>query len=282
MAVPKKVAERISSGLKKYQAVLAEAKNHDISESDTVAIIADMLADVMGYKKYVEITAEFAVRNTYVDLAVKVENEIRFLVEAKAIGVELKDSHVKQSVDYGANQGIEWVVLSNGITWRIYKIQFAQPIDKILVFELDVLTASPRDPQVIECLGNLSREGFTRPSMTAFLQERQATSKFSIAAILMDDLVGSAVRRELRRAFPSVRIDEETIQNVIRNDVLKRDVVDSDEAHAMQEMVKKALKSAARAKAREKEAADKLESAAPTVAATPPVPVPVSVAEKQP
>jgi len=95
MAISKKATERIIQQLKKYQGILADAKDRDISESDTVVIIADILSDVFGYKKYVEITTEFAIRGTYVDLAVKVGNEVRFLVEAKAVGVALKDLHVK-------------------------------------------------------------------------------------------------------------------------------------------------------------------------------------------
>ena len=143
MAISKKVADRITSNLKKYQAILADAKDRDISESDTVVIIADMLADMLGYKKYTELTTEFAIRNTYVDLAVKVEQEIRFLIEAKAVGVALKEAHIKQAVDYGANQGIEWIVLTNGIIWQIYKIHFKQPIEQSLIYECDILSSSP-------------------------------------------------------------------------------------------------------------------------------------------
>jgi hypothetical protein len=107
MGVPKRAITRIISELKRYQPILADAKRRDISESDTVVIVGDMLSDVLGYNKYQEITSEFAIRGTYVDLAVKVGNDIRFLVEVKAIGCELKDNHVKQAIDYGANQGIE-------------------------------------------------------------------------------------------------------------------------------------------------------------------------------
>jgi len=185
MAISKKVTERIIAQLKKYQAVLADAKNRDISESDTVVIIADMLSDLFGYKKYIEITTEFAIRNTYVDLAVKVGQEIRFLIEAKAVGVSLKDAHIKQAIDYGANQGIEWVILTNGIIWQIYKIQFRQPVDKILIYEVDILKANPKNAQILECFGNLSREGFTQSSMAAFCQQQQATSKFSLGAIIL-------------------------------------------------------------------------------------------------
>ena len=106
MAISKKVSDRLAQQLKKYQSVLSEAKDRDVSESDTVVIIADMLADLLGYKKYVEITTEFAIRGTYVDLAVKVGSDVRFLLEAKAIGQALKENHVKQAIDYGANHGI--------------------------------------------------------------------------------------------------------------------------------------------------------------------------------
>jgi hypothetical protein len=89
MALPKKVVERLTLNLKRYQTILAEAKNRDISESDTVVILADMLAELLGYKKYIEITTEFAIRGTYVDLAVKVGEDVRFLVEVKAINIDL-------------------------------------------------------------------------------------------------------------------------------------------------------------------------------------------------
>jgi hypothetical protein len=130
MAISKKVAERIVTQIKRYQQILAEAKDRDISESDTVIIIADMLADVLGYKKFTEITTEYSIRGTFVDLAVKVNQELRFFIEAKAIGASLKDAHIKQAIDYGANQGLEWVILSNGVIWQIYKIIFRQPIEK--------------------------------------------------------------------------------------------------------------------------------------------------------
>ena len=46
--VPKKVAERIVAGLKRFQPILASAKARDVGESDTVTIIVDMLAEIFG------------------------------------------------------------------------------------------------------------------------------------------------------------------------------------------------------------------------------------------
>lgn len=250
MAISKKVSDRLAQQLKKYQSILSEAKDRDVSESDTVVIIADMLADLLGYKKYVEITTEFAIRGTYVDLAVKVGSDVRFLLEAKAIGQALKENHVKQAIDYGANHGIEWIVLTNGAVWQVYKIHFRQPIDKSLIFEIDLLQTSAKNEQFIECFGNLSREGFTQSSMTAFFQQQQATSKFSIAALLTSEPMLQALRRELRKVSSSVKIEDDQLRAILQNDVLKRETVDGDEAKQAQDFLKQAARQAAKAKAK--------------------------------
>jgi len=247
MAISKKVTDRISLMVKKYQSVLSEAKDRDISESDTVVIIGDMLADMFGYKKYTEITTEFAIRGTYCDLAVKVDANVRFLIEAKAIGVALKDNHIKQAIDYGANHGIEWVVLTNGVIWQVYKIHFKQPIDKALIFEIDILQTSPKNQQMLECFGNLSREGFTQSSMTAFFQQQQATNKFSLAALLSTEPIILAITKELKK-LGAGKTEPDFIKNTIQNEVLKRELVDSDEAKAAVDFLKKSAKAAAKVK----------------------------------
>ncbi len=82
LSIPKRVEDRLIAGLKKFQPVLADAKKRDINESDTVVILNDLLAEVLGYAKYLEITGEFAVRGTYCDLAIKLDNKLQVLIEA--------------------------------------------------------------------------------------------------------------------------------------------------------------------------------------------------------
>ena len=64
-SISKRVEDRLAAGVKKYQPVLAQAKSRDVNESDTVVILNDILAEVFGYAKYVEITSEFSIRGTY-------------------------------------------------------------------------------------------------------------------------------------------------------------------------------------------------------------------------
>lgn len=264
MPVGKKALDRISRGLKRYQEILVAAKKRDVSESDTVVIVGDIMADVLGYEKYVEISTEFAVKGTYVDLAVKVGNEIHFLVEAKAIGVELKDIHVRQAIDYGANQGVEWAILTNGAVWRIYKIEFKKPISHVLVTEIDLLGLNVKHNDAVEFFANLCKEGFAKSQMDEFYEQHQATNKHTIACVLLSDKMLNHLRLGIKRIFPSVRVDADVLEFVLRSDVLKRELIEGEEAEVAAALVKKAL----RAAAREKRRAAKL-SAPPTSVALP-------------
>src|SRR5687768_16227688 len=98
MPVPMKVAERLAAGLKRFQPVLQSAKARDVNESDTSLIVTDMLAEVFGYDKYSEITRELCIRGTFCDLATRIDGKFQTLFEVKAIGLDLKDSHIKQAV----------------------------------------------------------------------------------------------------------------------------------------------------------------------------------------
>src|ERR1041385_6902084 len=134
--IPAKISKRISDELKRFQPIIDSARARDINESDTVTIVTDILQSVLGYDKYSEITSEHAIRGTFCDLAIKLEGRIATLIEVKAVGLELKDNFVKQAVEYAANQGVDWVILTNGITWRVYKVSFAKPIEHELVLEV--------------------------------------------------------------------------------------------------------------------------------------------------
>ncbi len=88
--IPVRVADRLRSSLKEFQAIVQSAKSRDVNESDTVIIVTDMLSAVFGYDKYSEVTSELDIRGTHCDLATKSDGKIQSLIEVKAVGTELK------------------------------------------------------------------------------------------------------------------------------------------------------------------------------------------------
>jgi Type I restriction enzyme R protein N terminus (HSDR_N) len=248
MGISAKVSARIATQLKRYQSVLSAIQKKDISEADTVTVINDMLADVCGYDKYHEVTSQYAIRGTFVDLAVRVDNDIRFLIEVKAIGIELKDLHVKQAIDYASNEGIEWVILTNGAMWRVYKVHFGQPIEKILVCEVDLITLSAKSEELLECFGNLSREAFSKGTMADLLHQKQVTNKFTVAALLISDDFLDDLRKEIRRLGSGVKVEVPYLRTLLTNEIIKRDLIDSEEAKAAAQNVKRLHRTLSRKK----------------------------------
>lgn len=246
-AVPKKVAERLVAGIKRYQPILSAAKARDVGEADTVTIIKDMLADVFGYDKYSDVTSEHSIRGTFCDLAVKMDGQLQTLIEVKAIGIDLKDAHVKQAIDYAANQGVDWVLLTNGITWRVYHLIFAKPIDQELVLEIDFCALNSRAEGDVEMLYLWCKEGWQRSVLGEYHTQKQALSRFFVGAMLQTDTVLDVIRRELRRVSPDVRIDAGQIKDVLVNEVIKREVLEGDKADEARKKIARSSKNALRA-----------------------------------
>lgn len=239
-SIPKKIAERLVAGIKRFQLILAAAKARDVGETDTVTIVKDMLADVFGYDKYSELTSEFAIRGTYCDLAIKLDATLATLIEVKAIGIELKDAQVKQAVDYAANQGVDWVFLTNGIRWCVYHVLFTRPIAQELVVDIDFSTLNPKSESDLETLYLWCKEGWQRSALGEFHTQKQALSRFFLGAMVISDPVLEVVRRELRRVSPDVRIDLDQIRAVLVNEVVKREVMEGDKADEARKKISRA------------------------------------------
>jgi hypothetical protein len=245
--VSAKVASRVSAGLKKFQPLLDDARKRDLNESDTVTLVVDVLNEVFGYEKYGEITSEHSIRSTFCDLAIKLDNELAVLIEVKAIGLDLKENYIRQAVDYAANQGCEWVVLTNGVLWQAYQVAFTKPIEAELVLDLNLLSLNHRKGDDVELLALLSREAWQKSRLDDYATQKQALSRFTIAATLLSDPCLQVIRRELRRISKDVKIEATDIEKVLLQDVIKREALEGEKAEAAKRTVARAAKRALRA-----------------------------------
>lgn len=248
MAIPNKIADRLSFGLKRFQPIISAAKARDANESDTSMIVTDMMAELFGYDKYSEVTKELAIRGTYCDLATKIEGKFQMLIEVKAVGIDLKESHIKQAVDYASNKGIEWVALTNANNWKVFKVIFSKPIDFEMVLDIDLLTLNFKNETHLENLFLLTKESMIKSGLYAYHDQIQATNKFYLGALILSDTVLEAIRRELRRITPDVKVPIDDLRNVLIQDVLKREVIEGEKADIAKKKVQKAARKLLRTK----------------------------------
>lgn len=238
-SIPKKVAERFARAIPKFQRVIQIAKDRDVNESDTVAVLNDILGEVFGYEKYLEVTSELAIRGTFCDLALKVENKFQFLLEAKAVGISLKEAHMKQACDYGANNGVQWIVLTNAIEWRLYRIRFEQPINYDLVCSFDFMMLNPKDEKDQDILFLLTKEGLAKNAREEFYEKVQSVNRYVIGQLIFAEPVLDAIRKELKKLSDGMKIEAEEIEAILKAEVIKREIVEGDQADAAKARVYK-------------------------------------------
>lgn len=246
MKITKKTEERIKTGIAKFRKVLEIAKERDLNESDTVAIITDMLAEVFGYDKYLEVTSELAIRGTYCDLAIKLGEKFEYLIECKAIGHELKEAHLRQAISYGSNKGIQWLVLTNGIDWQVYRLRFEQPIAWDLVARIDMSTVDVRVERDLERLVILTKEGVEKNARFELFEKGQCVNRYVCAQLLLQEPVVNLLKREFRRMSDGLSVEESEILALLRDGVLRRDLLDCEDSAAAKAKVTRFYKSQAK------------------------------------
>lgn len=241
-----KQKDRIVKGVKKFQPILVKAKAADINESDTVTIITDMLSEIFGYDKYANITSEFSIKKTFCDLAIKLDDgKIPLLIECKAIGLALKDDFVRQATNYAADSGIDWVVLTNGACWRVYKVIFSKPIEKELVYEFDMTEINVKKESSLEMLYFLCIEAFAKSSKNTLedlYSQKQVMNRYVIGQLIMSEDTAAFVRKQIKKIYPEIKPSVEEISDIIHNEILKREIVEGEDATEAHKKVQKLLK----------------------------------------
>jgi predicted type IV restriction endonuclease len=167
---------------------------------------------------------------------VKVDQKVKIFIEVKAIGYALKDMHLRQVVDYATKEGVDWVVLTNGAIWKVFKVIYEKPINQEEVFEIDLLDSSIRPSTLVEKLYLISKEGVSKSAIATYHEQKQATNRYMIAATLLTEPVIEALRREIRR----VRLESKELREILETEVLKREAVEGDLAKAATDRVRRA------------------------------------------
>jgi len=175
-------------------------------------------------------------------LALKINGNIQIIIEVKAVGIELKDPHVKQAVDYGANKGIDWIILTNGVTWRIYKILFTKPIQHIPVLQFEFLQIRSKSTEDLELLYLLCKEGILKNSFEEVYIQKQATNKFMIGNLLYSDAVLTSIKKELKLIYPEIKVTNDEIQKVLLTGVIKREINEGEESEEAKKKILKSVK----------------------------------------
>jgi len=202
----------IRKDLKKYLPHLLKAAEDNLNEADTLQRLTKVFEDVLGYDAMSEISRESSVKDRYVDVALKVEDAVRILVEVKSASTTLRDRHIEQAQNYAANGNVRWVLLTNGVAWNLYHLTFEEGIESTLAFSVGL--TPDLDDKAVELLSLLHRQCVKKGDLDEYWEQRVALSPASIGRALFTEEALKFIRREIRRR-EGILIDEEDLAQAI-------------------------------------------------------------------
>jgi len=155
----------IVSCIEELRLKLDRHRKEGLKEYPTRTIFVDHLLQALGWdvRDPDEVHLEYpTVDGKYVDYAPKINRKPVLFIEAKPLNDPLTDvKSITQVVGYAANAGVEWCILTNGVTYKVYRsTEKAEAPDKLL-FEVSI---DPRESegrsvqQIAEQLNRFSRE----------------------------------------------------------------------------------------------------------------------------
>lgn len=207
------MAVDVRRSLKKFIPHLVAARDQNLNEADIVVRLIKVLENVLGYDGLSEITREMNLKDKYVDLAVKIDGTVKFLIEAKSAGTELRDRHIEQAERYAAENNIRWVLLTNGIVWNLYHLTFEEGIEYARAFSIDVTEDLDR---CAECLALLHRNSVRKSGLEDFWAHRVALGPASIGRALFHENTLRLIRREVRKR-EGLAVDEEDLAKALHD-----------------------------------------------------------------
>jgi hypothetical protein len=206
--------QKLTQSVKEYKKQFLDKPLGELDESGTRLLINHFLTEMLGYKTLEEVKTEYMIKGTYADYVIQLSGKRHFLVEVKALSLNLSDKHLRQSINYGANEGIDWVVLTNGKSFQLYRVIFEKPISNELIFSID-LSDSSKIKSNVENLQFLHKESVQKSGLEELWKRHSALSPKSLAKFIYSKEVIKFLQKELKKKY-NAKFEEEHIENAVK------------------------------------------------------------------
>jgi len=206
--------------LRVYKKRYLKKQYEDLDESATRLMVNVFLTDVLGYKELDEIKTEYRIRGEYADYVIQLARKKHFVVEVKAMQLDLNDRHLRQSVNYAANEGIDWIILTNGKEVDVYKVIFSKPIESQKVFSFDL--SNPEDfKKAPEFLIYLTKKSVLRSELENFWKRFEVLCPTQLSKNLYAIEVVRFLKKILKKKTKLTFNDENILDSIYRIITLK-------------------------------------------------------------
>jgi len=167
------------------------------NEADTRIMTNSFLTEILGYLELEEIKTEYRIKGEYADYVIQLKRKKHFVVEVKSIELDLNEKHLRQSLAYAANEGIDWILLLNGREVQLYRVNFGKPISTTLIFKVDFMNSEDLK-KAPELLWNLTKRAVERGELETFWKRTNALEPVNLAKLVYSEEIVRRLRNDLK------------------------------------------------------------------------------------
>lgn len=183
--------------LKVYKRKYLRKEFSSLNEADTRIMTNSFLTEILGYRELEEIKTEYRIKSEYADYVIQLKRKKHFVVEVKSIELDISEKHLRQSLSYAANEGIDWILLLNGREIQLYRVNFGKPISTTLIFKVDLMDGADLK-KAPELLWYLTKKAIEKGELETFWKRTNALEPANLAKLLYSEEVVRRLRNDLK------------------------------------------------------------------------------------
>ena len=215
---------KFTQSIKDYKKKFLDKPLGELDESGTRLLINHFLTEMLGYETLSEVKTEYMIKGTYADYVIQIGGKRHFLVEVKALSLNLSSNHLRQSINYGANEGIDFVLLTNGRVFELYKVLFEKPISHELIFSLN-LSELTNLKIIADQLQYLHKDEVLKKGLDVLWDRHSALSPKNLSKLLFSDEVVKFLKKELKKKY-NIKFDEVIIENAVKRIAMESVIIE--------------------------------------------------------
>jgi hypothetical protein len=206
--------EQLEKNLRNYRKRwLGKSKGKSLNEADTRICVNDFLTDVLGYQMHEEIKTEYAIRGQYADYVIQLKRKKQFVIEVKAMEIDLNAKHLLQASHYAADEGIDWVLLTNGMSLQLHRVIFSKPVSDVQIFKFDLSDLSQIE-KASDAIVNLTKRAVEKGELEEYWKRFDALSPIKLVKTIYTEEIIGAIRRKIKRDFDMTFDNNEVLSAV--------------------------------------------------------------------
>jgi len=204
---------KLQRAINAYRAHFSHDRKKQVDKPGRLRSIDGFLADVLEYAPMTEIRTGQRTGDIRADRLVQVRGVRQFLVMVIAMAAMDRDERVRRAVQCGAEEGVDWVLLTDGREFDLYRVRSIDPAEARLVFSIDLRDAD-QDGTDADVLQYLHRNAAAYRGLEILWKKTIAMDPQSISNLISSTPVINYLQRALRIRYKSVFTKEEVLRSV--------------------------------------------------------------------